>query len=172
MTYWIPKTGYIAAFKLGGIPTYIHWSFPVYGLVIVAFLGRWSVSAVAASSLAYLLLVLVHEAGHALFARYSRATVHAMVVTGAGGVCIADKPTRLYRQLLFYAGGLIGQFVLLIISVVYLALFGYPEHYAIKCIFIVLTLFNALLFIGNIIPWRDNDGAKIMLTIKEMCSTS
>jgi Zn-dependent protease len=168
VNYQAPQSGYIATFNVAGVPTYIHWSFPVTGCLIAAFLGDWSTATVLSSVAAYALLVLAHEFGHAFFARRAKVEVHAMVITAGGGYCYAAKPPVASDRLLLYAGGLIAQVIILALSVAHLMGFGFSQSKIINTFLFVFTVFNAVMLVGNAIPHRTNDGSMLIRTIREM----
>jgi Zn-dependent protease len=156
-----PTTGYIASFSIGGIRTYLHWSFPAAGVVIAFMLGDMSFVTMLSATLAYSLLVLVHEAGHAFFARRAGCTVYGLVLTAGGGFCIADLPRSRRDQLLFFSGGLLAQVLALVAAIAVLALVGSPSTRATGSFTIVFTLVNAVMIVSNLVPFANNDGALI-----------
>lgn len=91
-----------------------------------------------------------------------------MVITGGGGYCYAETPGRARDRLLLYSGGLIAQLVVLALSITYIVVFGSPRSRIFNCYLFVFTVFNAMLFFGNIIPYRSNDGSMIVRTIRGM----
>ena len=161
-------TGYIATLKLAGVPIYIHWSFPAGGLVIVAFLGDYSLITGLSAVAAYTALVVAHELGHAYFAKRAGMTVHALAITAGGGLCFSDRPPAVLDRLLLYSGGLLVQVAIFLLAVSYLGIFGNSSSAIVSCFLAVFTLANAVIFLGNLIPYRGNDGSLILQAIREL----
>jgi len=161
MDFRPPHDGYIAMVRIAGIPTYVHWSFPVGGLVTAAILGDLSAITSVSTVAAYVALIMFHELGHALFAFRGGARVHAFVVTAGGGFCAADLPACYRAQLLFLAGGLLAQLCLFMVTVLLISVLGSPSSRPMGAFALVFTLVNAIIFLANVFPYGNNDGARI-----------
>jgi Zn-dependent protease len=163
-----PQSGYIARLQLAGIPLFIHWSFPVGGLLVVAFLGDFSPATVLSAIAAYTTLIAVHELGHAAFARRAGVEVHALVVTATGGMCFCDDPPTAFDQLLIASGGLLAQLAVFLLTLGFVALSGDITSPIANGFVVVFTLFNAIFFLGNLIPYRYNDGSMIFKALRDL----
>lgn len=163
-----PQSGYIARLRLAGIPLFIHWSFPVGGLLVVVFLGDFSAATVFSAIAAYTTLVAVHELGHAVFARRAGVEVHALVVTATGGLCFFDPPPAAIDRLLIASGGLLAQLVVFLLTLGIVALSGDITSPIANGFVVVFTLFNAILFFGNLIPYRYSDGSMILKALRDL----
>jgi Zn-dependent protease len=153
---------------LAGIPLFIHWSFPVGGLLVVVFLGDFSPAAVLSAIAAYTTLVAVHELGHAVFARRAGVEVHALVVTATGGMCFCDDPPTAFDKLLIASGGLLAQLAVFLLTLGFVALSGDITSPIVNGFVVVFTLFNAIFFFGNLIPYRYNDGSMIFKALRDL----
>jgi Zn-dependent protease len=141
-------------FSLGrvrGVLVRIHWSAP-FGAFF--FGGRtWS------GALAWLVVVLVHEGGHALLARRFGSGVSAVQVHAIGGECLwSPGPHRWAREIVAW-GGVLGQ----------LALFGAvatvdavaPLAPMIgQSALAVLTVYNLAMAAFNLLPFGNLDGRR------------
>ena len=163
-----PRSGYIARLRLAGIPLFIHWSFPVGGLLVVIFLGDFSPAAVLSAIVAYTTLVAVHELGHAVLARRAGVEVHALVITAIGGLCFFDPPPAAIDRLLIASGGLLAQLAVFGLTLGVVALSGDITSPVVNGFVVVFTLFNAILFFGNLIPHRYNDGSMIFKALRDL----
>lgn len=105
----IPRYGYIGPLQFRGVPIYIHWTFPVGGLLLTFFLGEVTWKTTIPLMAAYTMLILVHELGHAFAAKIASSKVHAVLVMAIGGWCFADEPTSFIFRLTYYAGGIVAQ---------------------------------------------------------------
>lgn len=153
---------------MAGIPLYIHWSFPVGGLLVVTFLGDFSPATALSAIVAYTTLVAVHELGHVVFARRAGVEVHALVVTATGGMCFCDDPPTAFDKLLIASGGLLAQLAVFLLTIGIVALSGDITSPIANGFVVVFTLFNAILFFGNLIPYRYNDGSMILKALRDL----
>lgn len=160
-----PESGYILNFEVAGIGIYVHWSFPVAGVVLAFMLGDTSPPTMISLAVAYTLLVLLHEAGHAVFARRAGCKVHALVITAGGGACFAEMPAKRRDRLLLFSGGLLAQVLLFVATVAALVFAGSPTSQVGGSFALVFTVVNAVIFVANLIPSADNDGAMIARTL-------
>lgn len=163
-----PRSGYIASVRWAGIPLYIHWSFPVGGLLVVVFLGDFSPATVLSAIAAYTTLVAVHELGHAAFARRAGVEVHALVITAIGGLCFFDPPPAAIDRLLIASGGLLAQLAVFGLTLGAVALSGDITSPVVNGFVVVFTLFNAILFLGNLVPYRYSDGSMIFKALRDL----
>jgi Zn-dependent protease len=163
-----PRSGCIARVRVAGIPLFIHRSFPVGGLLVVVFLGDFSPVAVLSAIAAYTTLVAVHELGHAAFARRAGVEVHALVVTATGGLCVCDPPSTAFDQLLIASGGLLAQLVVFGLTLSFIAWSGDITSPIANGVVVVFTLCNAIFFLGNLIPYRYNDGSMILEALRDL----
>ncbi|HEU4665627.1 MAG TPA: M50 family metallopeptidase [Dokdonella sp.] len=106
-----------------------------------------------------MLLVLVHEAGHAIAAWSTGLNVRAIVVAGFGGLCFTEsQPSSRPRALALYSGGLIAQILLFAGTLVLVSAFGNPPNVFLSSLALMFTLINAIMFIGNAVPTRVGSG--------------
>ena len=167
MTIRIPKNGYIGPFHVREVPIYIHWTFPAGGLFVAFFLGNVTWKTAIPLVVAYTMLVLVHELGHAVAARIASSKVHAVLVTAAGGWCFADEPRSFGFRLAFYAGGIIAQILVLLVTVILVVLLDNPKSVVLNCFVLVFTIINVILIIINIVPTEGTDGKKLWGLLKK-----
>jgi Zn-dependent protease len=163
-----PRSGYIASVQLAGIPVYLHWSFPVGGLLVVVFLGDFSPATALSAIVAYTALVAVHALGHAAFARRAGVEVHALIITATGGLCLFDPPPAAIDRLLIASGGLLAQLAVFALTLVVVALSGDITSPIVNGFVVVFTLFNAILFLGNLVPYRYSDGSMIFKALRDL----
>jgi Zn-dependent protease len=163
--------------RVARVPVFVHWSFPAVGLGLGLPIGcaalwwaagdagfavalfAWSLVAVAA-------LVVVHEAGHAVVARWLSLEVHGVVFTAGGGCCVAERAESPAHELAYSAAGVAGQCVLLAASAGVL-LFAQPwspgaatPHWHDGAA--VFTAVNGLLIGFNGWPARGSDGQRML----------
>jgi Zn-dependent protease len=144
------------AFRLGsfrGAPIDVHWS---------ALLGMFLFSGAhfaPAHWLAWLLIVLVHEMGHAVLVRRYRLRVLGIVVHGIGGECVYVGTTDERRSIIAW-GGVLGQLALFAVAAAARELDALPRTmfiWQLTSALLVPNLFTAAL---NLIPLEPLDGAR------------
>lgn len=149
------ESGYLTVGSFRGIPIRFHWSTALGAF----FFGGYRFA--PAFWLAFVLLVLVHELGHALLARRLGHAPLGIEVTGFGGLCRWDgrRATELHRTLVAW-GGVLAQGVLLAFTYAYSALAGPPETNAEYQIVSAFTRTNLHLILLNLLPFPPLDGAQ------------
>lgn len=139
--------------RLRGAPIALHWSLPLGAL----FFGRFGW--VPGFWLAFALVILVHELGHALVVRLTGNTVVHVLVHGLGGECSWDgDPTRLQRALIAW-GGVWAQLALALVGFGWLLL-APPTTVLAAELAHGLTWSNLYLAAFNLIPIAPFDGAE------------
>jgi hypothetical protein len=159
-----------------GIPMLLHWSFPMAGLGIGLFVGSlfYSTSAVLAlqaffwTTASVVVLVLVHEIGHALAARAFSMRVAGIVIANMGGLCLLSAFTSARAQLVVCAAGVLAQMTLLALTLALSSIFGAPTTLPLKCVVIVFTGGNVLMMLLNLLPYGARDGARMVQALRAM----
>lgn len=133
----------------------LHWSLPLGALV----LGRFKL--VPMFWLAFLVILVVHELGHAFLVWRSRQRVTEVVLHGIGGECRWDGHVGPRRESIIAWGGVLAQAVLLAGTLVVLALTEAPlpgtPAYQLKEAFV----WGNLMLMGlNLLPIPPLDGSR------------
>jgi hypothetical protein len=145
--------GYLYVGRLRGAPIRLHWSIPIGAVV----LGR--LQFVPWFWAAFLILVLIHEVGHALFVWAARARVVAIDAHGGGGLCHwSGDVSDVWRALIAW-GGVVAQAVVLIAAYAARSLAGPPTTAMGAGIEYAFTEGNLWLITVNLIPIPGFDGA-------------
>lgn len=135
-----------------GVPVRVHWSVPLCALLaggVRIAPGAW---------LAFLLLVLIHEAGHAFVVRRTGARVAALDVLGFGGLCWWEGSVTPLQRACIAWGGIWAQMVVLIVTGAAVLSFGHPSHpFAAQMVDVWITG-NLWLMGINLLPIRPLDG--------------
>jgi stage IV sporulation protein FB len=143
-------------FRLGswrGAPVRAHWTMPLGAFVFGR--GRF----VPGFWLGFVLVVLIHELGHALVVRRFGHRVVAIDLHALGGECRwAGDATPLQRARIAW-GGVNAQLVALIVAVVVLAVLGPRGTAFVDDLADALTFTNAYMIALNLIPVAPLDGA-------------
>ena len=143
--------GYVTLGRYRGTPIKLHWTI-VLGLLWVSGFtllpGAWA---------AYLLVILLHEMGHAFLARRYGLAVKEIMIHGLGGHCAYVGYPTLYQQSVIASGGILAQAILLAIfwPLALLLPAGGLQQTAFLS---VMTLTNLYLALFNLIPIPPLDG--------------
>jgi ATP-dependent Clp protease adaptor protein ClpS len=147
------KPGYVRLATLGGVPVFAHWTLPIGGLLLAAWVD-FRLETAAAFSLTYFTLIAVHELGHGVAALLVGALVQAVHIHGAGGACHVDNMRTVDGALGIFAGGLVAQAVLLAATIGTVALFGPPTSLLARCAFQTFTFLNLFMMFVNVLPGK------------------
>jgi Zn-dependent protease len=153
-----------SAWRLGkwqGIPISVHWTVLI-GLPWFLYQTR-SLLSTAIAFAGFGMLLLAHELGHAIVARWRNVDVLGIQLFFMHGLCTHDEPYSEEDDVLIAWGGVAAQFVILVLagiaSVTLSALspFTYP---AMAPLFHVFIETNLLIIVLNLIPIEPLDGAR------------
>jgi Zn-dependent protease len=150
----VPSRGYLLVARVQGIPLRIHWSTPL-GML---FFGRFAF--VPGFWLGYLLLVGVHEAGHAWLARRMGLRPLGIEIHALGGQCrYAGDVVSAWQRAVIAWGGVLAQAALLALALV-ARLAPWPPGAVLDQLFDALTWTNVWLMGLNLLPLPPLDGAE------------
>ena len=140
--------------RFAGAPVRLHWTVPVGALVM----GRFAF--VPAFWLGFILLVLIHELGHALLVLRYRLGLVEIVVHGFGGYC-SHAPARTPLQDSAIAwGGVLAQFIAFLVAEALILALGPPASTYTAQLAHVFTESNLFLIAINLLPVEPLDGRK------------
>ncbi len=146
--------GYLRVGKWSGTPVRVHWTAAIGAVVFGRF--QWA----PAYWFAFLFLIAVHEMGHAVVVRRCGATPVSLDIHGLGGLCRWRGTVTPLDVALIAWGGVAAQFVLYLIALVAIIVFGAPTTPAtiqLRSAFIEQNLFLIAL---NLVPIAPLDGSK------------
>jgi len=145
------RDGYLVIGRFGDAPVRIHWTTPICAFVLCGFEfvpGAW---------LGFVLLILLHELGHALVARKLGCYVVSIDAHALGGSCgFGGDVTRREHAMIAW-GGVLAQLVVLVSSPLWSRLL--PSWSFFMDLQSVLIRTNLVLIALNLIPVRPFDGA-------------
>src|SRR5690242_18702994 len=104
------ESGYFKLGRLGSAPIRVHWTAPLGAFMFTGF------QLAPAAWAAFVVLILIHEIGHALFVRSFGLHLESVDVHGLGGVCRYYGTTTPVRRALIAWGGVLAQAVVLAIA--------------------------------------------------------
>ena len=146
--------GWLTIGRYGEAPIRLHWTLPLGALVMSRFQfvpGYW---------LAFVLLILLHECGHALLVLRYRLGLTDIAVHGLGGWCRHAYSGTPFQASAVAWGGVLAQLAILIVAYAVL-LFGPPlSSPFVGHMMYAFTDANLWLIGLNLIPIEPLDGAK------------
>lgn len=146
------RDGYLVIGHFGDAPIRVHWSMPISAYVLCGFgfvPGAW---------LGFLLLILLHELGHAFLARAFGGHVVSIDAHAVGGSCAWGGDISYKQRAMVAWGGVLAQLAVLITSPLWSKLL--PSWSFFQDFASVLTTTNLVLIALNLIPVRPFDGAE------------
>lgn len=148
------ESGYLKLFSVRGIPVRAHWTLPLGALMLGGMRlspGFW---------LGFVLIILLHELGHAYLVRRLNHHVVAVDITGFGGAC-RWQPRGYASQLehsIISWGGVLAQGLLLLGTVIALAVVGSPSSVFTAELVHAFTTTNIIIIVINLLPFPPLDG--------------
>ena len=167
-----PEHGPYLRVTVLGVPIYLHWSLPLLGAGIGLLPAMYTPPGRGFTACLWVtaflvLLVLLHEIGHAVCARAVSARVHGIVLSALGGCCFCEEPVQLGRKLVILLGGIGAQLALLVVSSGLLWLLGAPSSEALTCLVFVFVGVNVVYIAFSAFPSNGSDGERILAAIRE-----
>jgi Zn-dependent protease len=148
------KSGYLTIGRVRRAPIRLHWSLPIGMIAFTGFRlapGAW---------LGFVLLILVHELGHAAAVAYARQRIVAVDVLGFGGLCRWEGyPTPRQRVLIAW-GGVLAQAALGLATLAAGMLVGLPRFGFAGELVATFLGTNLGLILFNLLPMPPLDGAE------------
>lgn len=161
-------------FSVRGVQIHVNWSLPFLGATIAYLPAKHGAgSAVANYLVAFFCLVslvALHELGHAIAAKMCSMRVHAIVLSGYGGCCVADIPSRRSQAAFIFAGGLLTQLLLFAVAAGYLQANGTTSNPLVNAVLFVFIGANTLYMLINLAPFKGTDGAHLLAIARQAFS--
>ena len=160
------RDGYWKVGTWRGIPFRVHWTTALGALIFGQF------AFVPVFWLAFIVLVVVHEVGHAMVVRRLGYRVMAVELPGFGGLCRwAGSPSRGERAAVAW-GGVVAQLVLLAVTVLGAAIVGPPRTSIGWQLYGAFTSTNLMIAGLNLLPFAPLDGAEAWGLVRALRSPS
>lgn len=150
--------GYFELGRLRGVPLRVHWSAPVGALIFGGFSPPFW--------LAFVVIVLLHELGHAFFVRRYRHRVLSIDLTGYGGLCRWQGDATMRERSVIAWGGVVAQATLLVAALTFVSVVGYPTSGPLRTLAHAFITTNAFLIGLNLLPIPPFDGAEAWPLVK------
>lgn len=143
------------------VPVQLHWSI----LLVLPwyYLSTWKLMEATIAMVAFAMLLLIHELGHALVAHWRGLQIHGITLYLFHGLCRMEAPHHEEDDVWVAWGGVGAQLVVLVVA----TLIRYPlqaipheVHELLKPLFMMLIPINVITIAINLIPMRPLDGYK------------
>ena len=155
-------TGPAEAFRIRGIPVFVHWSLPLIDLGIATYVylvssflsvnSDWRV--VIGCCWAYTVSITAHELGHAVAAACAGLKVHSIHLSGGFSYCRTELPRSVNSAFLLFSAGLLAHLALLMAAAGYIVLFGWPRTLPGQCAMYTFTVCNLTMLVVTLVPYR------------------
>ena len=148
--------------KVRGAPIRVHWTLLLGALIWSrVWSDFWSrLPSLPAYWLAFALLILIHELGHALLVVRYGLGLSEIAVHGAGGYCRHEQSGSRFQEAMVAWGGVLAQLTLYAVVQLALLVFGPPTSTHVANVVYVFTDINLWIAALNLIPFEPLDGAK------------
>ena len=143
---------WLLQWRLSGRLYRLHWSLPVGAL------GAWLLWPSTDTVLGYLLLIAAHHAGHRLLARRGGLSTTGMDLHALGGDAHHKGKAPRLRYVLAGAGGVLGQMLLLWLTLLVVAVAGLSSD---TDLYRALTTLNLGLMALNLLPVSGTDASAL-----------
>ncbi|MBS2024206.1 MAG: hypothetical protein JST92_17530 [Deltaproteobacteria bacterium] len=153
-----PSFGNLAIARPWGIPVYANWTLPV-GLWLF---GRSHLGA----AIGWLLVVVVHELGHAVLVRRFGFRVEALSFHGFGGECAWSGNATRSQRVWIALGGVLAQAALFVMAMAVARIPGVPSTGFMADLGLQLTWMNATMAAVNLIPIAPLDGGVVLDAVR------
>jgi Zn-dependent protease len=144
-------------FRLRGVGVYVHWTvFLIAGLMVYATRRQPWVTLAAGAS--WLSLILLHEYGHAIAARYRHARVLSIELYPICGFCHFETPWSRFDHCVIAWGGIIAQLAVAAPILLWVSAFGYSRSAPVNAVLGILGGYSLLVAAFNLLPVGRLDG--------------
>jgi Zn-dependent protease len=145
--------------RVFGAPVHVHWSVAVVVLALLATASDdWLIGVVAV--LSYLAIIVIHEMGHAYFARRVGTRPTKITIGFIHGLCYYEDVYDARDEAIIAWGGVIAQATVGVPLVLLNAFFGFGNMDPFGPVIAYLGYFSLIFAVFNLIPAPGLDGGK------------
>jgi ATP-dependent Clp protease adapter protein ClpS len=157
--------GFVRVARIGGAPIDLHWSCVSGGLMLSA-VGAFRRELLIPLTVAYILVVLVHEAGHVFAARLLGLKVYGIRLIGLGGYCLTEPARGPQGIVALFSSGMIAQLLLFGVTLLAHRQLRGPQGPVLGSFIFAFVFGNALVFAYSLFPrtyrGRPSDGQVLL----------
>lgn len=145
--------------QVRGVDVYVHWTvFLIVALLLLRPPRALSTTLVGLA--AYLGLLILHEAGHVMMARYRGYQAFSIALYPICGLASIERPESRIDRALIAWGGVTAQSAIAIPLVAGVSVLGYTPFEAVNAAIVILGGYSLLVAVFNLLPIRPLDGSK------------
>jgi Zn-dependent protease len=144
--------------RVFGAPVYVHWTVLAVSAVLLAYSIKVPFTALAALC-SYFGIILLHETGHAYFARRAGARVEAIYLALFHGMCVHEAPARQRDIYVIAWGGALAQLAVALPLILLANVTPAVRWPIIGEVVLYLGYVSLLVAVINLIPAPGLDGA-------------
>jgi Zn-dependent protease len=153
-----PMKGFVRLTRIAGVTVYMHWS--VIAVTMVLLLNAIRDAAVTVFLLfAYLAVLLLHEAGHALAAQRLGYRVWSIEMYPFHGLTRYEAPASHYHACVVAWGGVLAQLMVALPLIYWSATFGFTRVGVFNALIAIFGYLSAVIAVLNLLPVGRLDGA-------------
>jgi Zn-dependent protease len=157
------------AFNVAGIPVLLHWTILLWLAACMAIAQSIVTGLIAFACMC--ILMVAHELGHAVCARFLGLRVLAIEFNAVHGRCWHEAPRYPIEYSLVAWGGVLAQMVLLaaFAGLYWLVLLQFPAYVTpLIPVFVVFVFYNAALVAVNLYPQAPLDGHRAWPLVRQI----
>ena len=148
---------YFELFTIRDVPVFLHFS-SVIALTLFFLLWLIDDFSYFIFYFAVFPIIIIHELGHAYYAQKLNCNVNSICIYVIHGLCNYDEADTLYDNAKIAWGGVLAQFVVLLITTALVLLFGFPQSDYFSKYILCFQVGNIGMLILNLIPFDPLDG--------------
>ena len=149
--------GYVRVARIDGMGIDVHWSCFIGGVVLSA-PSSFNPRLMLPLIVGYLLVILVHEMGHAIAARSQGLPVYGIRLRGMGGHCVTGVTAGARATFIVFSAGLFAQLLLFLVTLQACRTWTRPEPSTLGAFVFAFTFGNAAAFVFSLIPSTSRNG--------------
>ena len=149
----------VRGLRICGAPVYVHWMVIVVAVALLAYSIKAPIAALATLA-SYFGILLLHESGHAWFARRLGCRPHSIHVGLFHGRCTYDTPAHDWTRSVVAWGGVLAQFAVAIPLILLDQLTGAGHLPVLGPMIAYLGYLSTFVAVVNLAPAPGLDGAQ------------
>ena len=144
--------------EIKGVKVFAHWSVLLIGTVVL--LGGVQEPLLAFAVLAaYYGLILIHECGHMIAARWRGCAVWSIELYPVWGTTLFSEPNSRFDACVIAWAGVVAQGIVAVPLVAWVEVLGYTHFEPVNAVLAILGFFSLGIAVLNLLPVPPLDGA-------------
>ena len=152
--------------RLRGVGVYLHWSVPVACVILLA-ADLKTFDMTLTTILCWLTVLLAHECGHLLAARWKKCYVYGITLYPILGITRVETPRSRFDHAVIAWGGVIAQAALAVPFILWDYALGASRFALVNRVLLIFGYYSLLVAAFNLLPIPLLDGATAWRLIPE-----